>query len=98
MELDRHLIERKDFQSAKRGYDPDEVDAHLRDIATAVAELKRASASASASLGGAAAQQVRTIVEAAEKSAAEIERSAQDEAQRNLRGRERSGAAHAPAG
>ena len=37
MELDRHFIERNDFGVARRGYDPDEVDRHLREIADAIA-------------------------------------------------------------
>ena len=41
MELDRHFIERNDFSAARRGYDPDEVDRHLSEIADAVNELKR---------------------------------------------------------
>ena len=40
MELDRQTIERQDFSQARRGYDPDEVDAHLTAIAAAVEELK----------------------------------------------------------
>ncbi|MGI8659617.1 MAG: DivIVA domain-containing protein [Thermoleophilaceae bacterium] len=87
MELDRNAIERADFAQARRGYDPDEVDAHLAEVAVAVEQLK-ASASAPAgraaagSLAGAAADQVRTIVEAAERSAAEIESGARTEADR----------------
>ena len=41
MDLDRHFIERNDFSAARRGYDPDEVDRHLAEIAEAVSELKR---------------------------------------------------------
>ena len=41
MDLDRHFIERNDFSAARRGYDPDEVDRHLGEIADAVNELKR---------------------------------------------------------
>ena len=87
LELDRNAIERADFAQARRGYDPDEVDAHLAEVAVAVEQLK-ASASAPAgraaagSLAGAAADQVRTIVEAAERSAAEIESGARTEADR----------------
>ena len=33
-------IERQDFSQARKGYDPDEVDAHLTAIAAAVAELQ----------------------------------------------------------
>ena len=83
MELDRHTIERNDFSAARRGYDPDEVDRHLREIADQVSELKRQKpAAAQASLARAAADQVRTIVEAAERSAAEIQENAEAEARR----------------
>ena len=82
MELDRHFIERRDFPAARRGYDPDEVDRHLSEIAEAVAELKRTQKPTPASLAGAAAEQVRTIVEAAEASAATIQERAEQEARR----------------
>lgn len=84
MELDRNAIERRDFSAARRGYDPEEVDRHLAELADAVAELKRSSQtrSAPASLAASAAEQVRGIVEAAERSAAEIQEKAEAEAQR----------------
>ena len=82
MELDRHFIERNDFSAARRGYDPDEVDRHLREIADSVAELKRQQKPSPASLATAAAEQVRSIVEAAERSAAEIQENAESDARR----------------
>jgi DivIVA domain-containing protein len=82
LELDRHFIERNDFSAARRGYDPDEVDRHLREIGDAVGELKRQQKPSPASLASAAAEQVRSIVEAAEKSAADIQAQAEDEARR----------------
>ena len=86
MQLERQFIERTEFSAVRKGYDPDEVDRHLREIATAVEELKRShqpSAPESAgSLAGAAAEQVRAIVEAAEGSAAEIDAAARAEAER----------------
>jgi len=81
VELDRNQIERKDFSAVRRGYDPDEVDRHLRDISNSVDGLKRTQRPAPASLATIAADQVRTIVEAAERSAAEI----QDRAEREAR-------------
>ena len=33
MALDRQAIERTDFSQARKGYDPDEVDRHLAEIA-----------------------------------------------------------------
>lgn len=87
MELERHLIERNDFSAARRGYDPDEVDRHLREIAEAVADLKKRAAGAKPAgdvgrVASAAADQVRAIVEAAEQSASQIEEQAQQEARR----------------
>jgi DivIVA domain-containing protein len=82
LELDRHYIERNDFAAARRGYDPDEVDRHLRELADAVTELKRQQKPSPASLASAAADQVRSIVEAAEQSAAEIQQNAENEARR----------------
>jgi DivIVA domain-containing protein len=76
VELDRNAIERRDFPVTRRGYDPAEVDAHLAQLADAVEELRGASAA------GTAAQRVRGIVEAAERSAAEIEAGAREEAER----------------
>ena len=40
MELDRKKIQRRDFPTARRGYDPDEVNAHLAEIADAVEEMR----------------------------------------------------------
>lgn len=82
MELDRHYIERNDFSAVRRGYDPEEVDRHLREIAESVQELKRQAKRSPSSLAGQAAEQVRGIVEAAERSAAEITEGAESEAQR----------------
>jgi DivIVA domain-containing protein len=82
LELDRHYIERNDFSAARRGYDPDEVDRHLQEIAEAVGDLKRQQKPSPASLATAAADQVRSIVEAAEKSAGEIQAQAEAEAKR----------------
>ena len=82
VELDRHYIERKDFSVARRGYDQQEVDLHLRQLADTIAELKAQLKATPAGVAGAAAEQVRQIVEAAEESAAEIEQRATEEARR----------------
>ncbi|MGZ4203282.1 MAG: DivIVA domain-containing protein [Thermoleophilaceae bacterium] len=82
MELDRHFIERKDFSVARRGYEPQEVDLHLRELADTSAELRAQLKATPAGIAGAAAEQVRQIVEAAEESAAAIEQRATDEATR----------------
>jgi DivIVA domain-containing protein len=86
VELDRRYITRRDFPAARRGYDPDEVDAHLRELADAVDDIRRQAdevaqrPAPTATVAGAAAEQVRTIVEAAERSAGEIEQRAEAEA------------------
>jgi DivIVA domain-containing protein len=82
LDLDRHFIERNDFSAARRGYDPDEVDRHLGEIADAVNELKRSQKRPASSLAATAADQVRGIVEAAERSATEIQEQAEAEAKR----------------
>jgi DivIVA domain-containing protein len=82
VDLDRHYIERNDFAAARRGYDPDEVDRHLSEIADAVNELKRSSKRPATSLAATAADQVRGIVEAAERSATDIQEQAEAEAKR----------------
>jgi DivIVA domain-containing protein len=82
VELDRHYIERNDFSAVRRGYDPEEVDRHLGEIAEAVQELKRQAKRSPSSMAAQAAEQVRGIVEAAERSASEITEGADDEARR----------------
>jgi DivIVA domain-containing protein len=83
VEFDRQRIERHDFPTARRGYDPAAVDAHLRALAEWTMELARqAAAGAEPSLGTAAATQVQRILEAAQATATEIARGAQRDAQR----------------
>jgi DivIVA domain-containing protein len=78
--FDRQDIERRDFPIGRRGYEPEAVDAHLRRVADEVEELRRADRPSTASLASSAADQVRSIVEAAETTAADIKRQADDEA------------------
>ena len=78
MELERGQIQKRDFSQARKGYDPDEVDRHLRAVAEAVEKLK--SAPPQATLAGAAAARVEAIVAAAEVSAREIEDKARADA------------------
>jgi len=74
VQLDRQSIEKRDFPIARRGYDPVTVDAHLRELAAEVDELRRASSSRGAeSLASSAGTQVQSILEAAEATAANIE-------------------------
>jgi DivIVA domain-containing protein len=90
LDLERQHIERSDFSAARRGYDPEEVESHLREIAEAVEQLKKevdnapepAAATPASTVAGQAADRVRSIVEAAEESAAKIESTAQAEADR----------------
>jgi DivIVA domain-containing protein len=77
--LDRQTIMRDDFPSNRRGYDPAAVDAHLDRIADAVDEMRR-QAAAPAPLSAQAGEQVKAIVEAAERGAQEIRDAAQVEA------------------
>ncbi len=85
MALERESIEKRDFPIGRRGYDPDAVDAHLSLLADQVDELKRTSRRRSETLATSASEQVRSIVEAAETSAAEIQRQAEEDA-REIRG------------
>ena len=85
MSLDRQSIERRDFPIARRGYEIEAVDAHLASVADEYEEIARRGRPATGGgLASSAAEQVRMIVEAAEQSAADIERDAQLEA-RQLR-------------
>lgn len=82
MALDRQSIERRDFPIGRRGYEPDAVDEHLAMLADEVEALRRSASRSTRtdSLASAASEQVRLIVEAAEQSAADIEREAELEA------------------
>jgi len=91
--LDRQSIEKRDFPIGRRGYEPASVDAHLAKVAREVESLQRSARSAPASaaapdappaaaqsLAAIASAQVQAIVEAAEGSAASIEREAREHA------------------
>jgi DivIVA domain-containing protein len=67
-------IERTDFPRVPDGYDPEAVADHLRAVAGTIAELRAATARSS---GG----RVQAIVDAAERSAAELEESARADAE-----------------
>ena len=83
MALDRQTIMRDDFPSNRRGYDPAAVDAHLDRIADAVDEMRR-QAAAPAPLSAQAGEQVKAIVEAAERGAQEIRDAAQADAREHV--------------
>ncbi len=75
MDLTRKTIEREDFPRAADGLDPEAVAEHLRAVADALEELRRAGAPSSG-------ERVRAIVDAAERSAAELEAAARADAER----------------
>jgi DivIVA domain-containing protein len=82
--LERQDIERRDFPVTRRGYDPEEVDAHLRRLADEMERLAR-SPRAPETMASASSEQVRAIVAAAEATAAQITRQAEEEADRARR-------------
>lgn len=86
MDLDRQIIEKKDFPIGRRGYDPEAVDAHLEQVANEVDALRRAAQHrtrpSGESLASVAASQVQAIVEAAETTATDIRRQAEQDARR----------------
>jgi hypothetical protein len=78
--LDRQSIEKKDFPTGSNGYDPQAVDAHLSGLADELAEFKSAARRRTEHMASSASDQVRSIIQAAEVSAAEIQRAAEAEA------------------
>jgi DivIVA domain-containing protein len=76
--VDRDEIQRQDFPTGRRGYDPASVDAHLRRVADEFDGLRRPAPAPS--LSGGTSEQVRLILEAAERSADELRARAGDEA------------------
>jgi DivIVA domain-containing protein len=82
--LERTDIVRKDFPVERRGYAPEAVDRHLEQLASQVQELRRGGDGSESrrGLASAAGERVQAIVEAAERTAADIERDAHAEAQR----------------
>jgi DivIVA domain-containing protein len=81
--LDRQSIVRRDFPIHRRGYDPAAVDAHLDQLAAEVEALQRRAAEP-ATLSQQAGEQVKAIVQAAERGAQEIRESAQAEAREHV--------------
>ena len=79
--MDRNAIERTDFPVGRRGYDQAAVDDHLRRVADEFERVQgRAAAPAPASLSAGTSEQVRVILEAAERSAAALREDAGKEA------------------
>lgn len=83
MALDRQSIARRDFPTARRGYEPGAVRAHLAAIADEVDELRRR-AGPGAVLATQTSDQVRAILEAAEASAAGIREAAESDGRRHV--------------
>lgn len=77
MALDRQSVIRTDFPMSRRGYDRIAVDRHLDEIAQQLDGIERP-----ASVGATTSAHVQSILDAAEASAAEIERRAWDDATR----------------
>lgn len=75
--MDRDRIERRDFPTSRRGYDPAAVDEHLRRVAEEFEAQLRAPR---ASLADSTSEQVRLILDAAEHSASELRARAGEEA------------------
>jgi DivIVA domain-containing protein len=75
--VDRDRIERRDFPTGRRGYDPAAVDEHLRRVAD---EFEASVHPPPLSLSSGASEQVRLILEAAERGAAELRSKAGEEA------------------
>jgi DivIVA domain-containing protein len=82
--LDRDSIARRDFPAARRGYDQGAVDRHLAAVADEVEELRRRAATPGAALATQTSEQVRSIIEAAESSAAGIRDAAAADARRHV--------------
>jgi len=82
--LDRQSIQRTDFPQGRRGYEPEAVAAHLEAIADEVEELKGSTGTSSTSLASSAGEQVRTIIDAAETTAAQIRADADRDAKKVL--------------
>jgi DivIVA domain-containing protein len=72
--VDRDAIQRRDFPVGRRGYDTAAVDAHLRAVADELDGLRERAAAPGPSreLSAGTAEQVRKILEAAERSATEL--------------------------
>jgi DivIVA domain-containing protein len=77
--MDRPSIQRSDFPTVRRGYEPDAVDAHLRQVADEVEALR-----ARGPVASAASSQVQKILEAAETTADQLRAEAGEEAREHV--------------
>jgi DivIVA domain-containing protein len=80
--VDRAEIERHDFPVGRRGYEQAAVDEHLRRVADEFERLRAAPGRTSLAAG--ASEQVRAILEASERSAAELRDDAGREASEHV--------------
>ncbi len=78
--MDRAQIEKHDFPVGRRGYDQAAVDEHLRRVADEFERLGAAAGAGRTSLAAGTSDQVRGILEAAERSADELRSDAGREA------------------
>jgi DivIVA domain-containing protein len=78
--VDRDAIQRRDFPVGRRGYDTAAVDAHLRAVADELETLRVRPPGPPRELSAGTAEQVRKILEAAERSATELRDEAAKEA------------------
>jgi DivIVA domain-containing protein len=78
----RSSIQRSDFPTRRRGYDPAAVDAHLRAVADEVEQLGQGSAGQP--VAAVASEQVQRIVEAAERTAEQLRGEAGEEAHEHV--------------
>jgi DivIVA domain-containing protein len=79
--LNRSSIQRSDFPTVRRGYEPDAVDAHLREVADEVEGMRRPSGQP---MAAAASAQVQRILEAAESTAEQVRAEAGEEAREHV--------------
>src|SRR5829696_17314 len=79
--MDRPSIQRSDFPTVRRGYEPDAVDAHLRQIADEVESLR---GRGSQPVAAAASTRVQRILEAAETTADQLRADAGEEAREHV--------------
>ena len=80
MALDRSSIQRSDFPTARRGYEPGAVDAHLRELADEVEGMRPSAQPVAAQ----ASAQVQRIIEAAETTAEQLRSEAGEEAREHV--------------
>jgi DivIVA domain-containing protein len=77
--MDRPTIQRSDFPTVRRGYEPDAVDAHLRRVADEMEGLRGGRPVASE-----ASARVQSILEAAESTAEQLRSEAGEEAREHV--------------